>query len=166
MRHLANRLRPAAAPLDVDDLVSAGTIGLIEAVDRYDPTRGVTFASFAYRRIRGAMIDEISRLGPSGGSHNGGHDALSLEAPVTGGPSSTLMEVTVDRSVSEPQRGAELRELLRAVGELPDRDRQMLGLSVAGHSVTDIAELYGCSSSLVSRILIHARFRLENRTTA
>jgi hypothetical protein len=55
-------LRRAAASsggsaLELDDLVSARTIGAIEAADRYDPKRGVTFATFAYRRIRGAVIE-------------------------------------------------------------------------------------------------------------
>jgi transposase-like protein len=42
----------------------------------------------------------------------------------------------------------------------------MLGLSVAGHSVTEIAQLYGCSQSLASQLLIQARFRLQERTAA
>jgi DNA-binding CsgD family transcriptional regulator len=54
--------------------------------------------------------------------------------------------------------------LLTAIGDLPDRDREILGLSAAGHSGNDIAERYGCSPSLVSRILVDARFRLEHRT--
>jgi len=45
--------------VEFDDLVSDGTVGLIEAVGRFDPTRGVPFAAFAERRIRGAMLDAI-----------------------------------------------------------------------------------------------------------
>ena len=154
VRYVVRRLRPASSPLEVDDLVSAGTIGLIEAADRYDPKRGVTFATFAYRRIRGAVIEEIST---SSGTH-------SLEAPISEETGYTLMDVTVDPSASEPQSSAELSELLTAIGDLPDRDREILGLSAAGHSGNDIAERYGCSPSLISRILVDARFRLELRT--
>lgn len=154
VRYVVRRLRPASSPPELDDLVSAGTIGLIEAVDRYDPNRGVTFATFAYRRIRGAVIEEISTSS----------EARSLEAPIGEEPGYTLMDVTVDPSVSEPQSSAELSELLKAIGDLPDRDREILGLSAAGHSGNDIAQRYGCSPSLVSRILVDARFRLEYRT--
>ena len=43
----------------VDDLVSAGIIGLLEVMEKYDPTRGAKLNTFAYLRIRGAMIDEL-----------------------------------------------------------------------------------------------------------
>jgi len=44
---------------DMDDLIGYGTIGLIEAVDRFDPARGVGFESFATERIRGSVIDAL-----------------------------------------------------------------------------------------------------------
>jgi RNA polymerase sigma factor for flagellar operon FliA len=43
----------------VDDLVSAGIIGLLEVMEKYDPSRGAKLNTFAYLRIRGAMIDEL-----------------------------------------------------------------------------------------------------------
>lgn len=49
---------------DHEDLLGYGTIGLIEAVDRFDPTRGVKFETYAIQRIRGAIIDELRRLDP------------------------------------------------------------------------------------------------------
>ncbi len=162
VRYVVRRLRPTSSPLEVDDLVSAGTIGLIEAADRYDPKRGVPFASFAYFRIRGAVIEEISILGV--GTLTTSRAACSLEAPISDETGFTLMDVTVDPSASEPQCSAELSELLTAIGDLPDRDRQILALSVAGHSGNDIADRYGCSPSLVSRILVDTRFRLEHET--
>lgn len=47
--------------LDKDELYSAGVMGLLEAIERYDPTTGFEFKTFAGRRIRGAIIDEIRR---------------------------------------------------------------------------------------------------------
>jgi RNA polymerase sigma factor FliA len=44
------------------DLIAYGLTGLMEAVDRYDPERGVKFKTFALTRIRGAMIDALRRL--------------------------------------------------------------------------------------------------------
>ena len=42
-----------------DDFISAGMLGLVEAADRFDPARGYEFKSFAFLRIRGAVIDHI-----------------------------------------------------------------------------------------------------------
>lgn len=48
--------------LDHEDILSYGTIGLIEAVDRYDASRGVNFEIYAISRIRGAIIDALRAL--------------------------------------------------------------------------------------------------------
>jgi RNA polymerase sigma factor FliA len=45
--------------IDLDDLVSTAVIGLIEAVERYDPGRGVAFKSYAKHRIQGAILDAL-----------------------------------------------------------------------------------------------------------
>ena len=47
--------------LDLDDLVSAGSLGLLDAVSAYSPDRGYRFSTFAAPRIRGAMLDEMRR---------------------------------------------------------------------------------------------------------
>jgi RNA polymerase sigma factor for flagellar operon FliA len=46
-------------PLSREDLVSAGTIGLVKAARDFDPTRDAEFKTYAYIRIRGAVIDEL-----------------------------------------------------------------------------------------------------------
>jgi RNA polymerase sigma factor FliA len=43
----------------IEDLISAGIIGLLEAMEKYDVSRGIKLNTFAYMRIRGAMIDEL-----------------------------------------------------------------------------------------------------------
>lgn len=48
---------------DLDDLLSAGFEGLLEAQSRYDASRGVKFNTFAYYRVRGAIIDAVRRQG-------------------------------------------------------------------------------------------------------
>lgn len=54
--HLAARL---PASVDVDDLIQAGVIGLLEAARHYNGSRGASFETYAGIRIRGAMIDEL-----------------------------------------------------------------------------------------------------------
>jgi len=56
--HLAARLPPS---VEVDDLIQAGMVGLIEALRQFDPSAGATFETYASIRIRGAMIDEIRK---------------------------------------------------------------------------------------------------------
>jgi RNA polymerase sigma factor FliA len=43
----------------VDDLIQAGMIGLLEALDRYDASHGAQFETYAAQRVRGAMLDEL-----------------------------------------------------------------------------------------------------------
>ncbi len=56
--HLINRLPPS---VQVDDLMQAGVVGLLEAARNYDPSQGASFGTYAGIRIRGAMLDELRR---------------------------------------------------------------------------------------------------------
>jgi len=56
--HLLARL---PASVIVDDLIQSGMIGLLEAANNFDNTKGASFETFAGIRIRGAMLDEIRR---------------------------------------------------------------------------------------------------------
>jgi RNA polymerase sigma factor FliA len=60
VRFVAGRLSIYLPPaISTEDLLGHGTVGLIEAVDRFDPGLGVKFETFATRRIWGAMIDAL-----------------------------------------------------------------------------------------------------------
>lgn len=60
--HVARQLcRAKQMDVELDELVSAGTIGLIEAFNNFDTARGLAFSTFAAPRIRGAMLDELRR---------------------------------------------------------------------------------------------------------
>ncbi|EAS44564.1 RNA polymerase sigma factor FliA [Photobacterium profundum] len=56
--HLMGRL---PSSVQVEDLIQSGMIGLLEAQQNYDPTKGASFETFAGIRIRGAMLDDIRR---------------------------------------------------------------------------------------------------------
>ena len=56
--HLLNRLPPT---VQIDDLIQAGMVGLLEAASNFNSSMGASFETFAGIRIRGAMIDEIRR---------------------------------------------------------------------------------------------------------
>ncbi len=48
--------------VQTDDLFNAGVIGLIDAIEKFDPTQGIQFETYAKIRIRGAMLDEIRSM--------------------------------------------------------------------------------------------------------
>jgi RNA polymerase sigma factor for flagellar operon FliA len=48
--------------VEVDDLISAGIFGLMDAIDAFDPQRGVKFATYCTPRIRGAILDELRSM--------------------------------------------------------------------------------------------------------
>lgn len=57
--HLINRMPET---VQVDDLIQAGMLGLLEAASHFDTSQGASFETYAGIRIRGAMIDEIRKL--------------------------------------------------------------------------------------------------------
>jgi RNA polymerase sigma factor for flagellar operon FliA len=55
-RDMANRIGNA---VEFDDLVGAGTLGLVQALEGFDLSRGLAFSTYAMRRIRGSILDEL-----------------------------------------------------------------------------------------------------------
>lgn len=60
VKKLAHQMKAKLPPsVEVDDLIQAGMIGLLDAVNRYEETHGAQFETYAVQRIRGAMLDEL-----------------------------------------------------------------------------------------------------------
>jgi RNA polymerase sigma factor FliA len=67
VRYMVQRLvQSMPHSIEADDLVAAGTEGLLGAVDRFDPGQGTDFAVYALTRIRGAMMDFVRAMDPIG----------------------------------------------------------------------------------------------------
>jgi len=63
VKYVVDRLPFASLPqVSREDLISSGIIGLLKAVESFDPSRGIKFKTYAIPRIRGAIIDELRRL--------------------------------------------------------------------------------------------------------
>src|SRR3954466_7022228 len=63
VKYVAGRLGSGLpAHVDEGDLVSYGLLGLIGAIERYDPDRDIKFETYAISRIKGAIIDELRAL--------------------------------------------------------------------------------------------------------
>ena len=69
MKAIAHRIA-ARVPkhIEVDDLIGAGMIGLLDAVDKFDRAKSSNFKKYALVRIKGAMLDEIRAMDPMGRS--------------------------------------------------------------------------------------------------
>jgi len=62
VKHVVNRMWGSYSHLKrKEDLISCGVIGLIDAIDRFDLSRGVKFETYAYFRIRGEIIDQLRK---------------------------------------------------------------------------------------------------------
>jgi RNA polymerase sigma factor for flagellar operon FliA len=65
VKYLASRISLGKTPLmEFDDLVSYGVIGLMDAISKFDESKGIKFSSYASIRIKGAIIDEIRKNRP------------------------------------------------------------------------------------------------------
>ena len=65
VKYLASRIMLGKTKyMEYEDLVGYGIIGLLDAINRYDSTKGMKFSSYATLRIKGTMIDEIRKKRP------------------------------------------------------------------------------------------------------
>ncbi|VAX24508.1 RNA polymerase sigma factor for flagellar operon [hydrothermal vent metagenome] len=63
IKFIAHRLAMRLPPnIEVDDLISAGVIGLIDAIEKFNPDKETQFKTYAEIRVRGAMLDELRSL--------------------------------------------------------------------------------------------------------
>jgi RNA polymerase sigma factor FliA len=63
VKYIADRLAAKLPPsIEHDDLYGAGVIGLIDAVERFDASRGIAFTTFAEMRVRGAILDNLRSI--------------------------------------------------------------------------------------------------------
>jgi len=118
---------PQASLADRDDLSSAAMIGLIGAVDRFDPRRGVPFEAYAALRIRGAVVDELRRVDERGRADRRSEDAavaVSLDVLLEKG---THQGPAVDDGFTERFDQEDLRTRVQdALGRLPARQREVI----------------------------------------
>ncbi len=141
VHHGAHQLaRRLSRDVEIDELIGAGTLGLVQALEGFDPDRGRAFGAYAMPRIRGAMLDELRAWerepGPAGGDDGGAFARVD--------PAGSL-----DR--------------LRGVFErLGGRDRLVLSLDHYEElSPRQIGEVLHCSESRISQLRARALWRMR-----
>ena len=173
---LAKRLRSHVPPcVTLDDLIGAGTIGLIQAVDRFEASRGLQFATYAKHRIRGAMLDFLREEDPlsrterrrtrtaNANAEGALPTTISLEQLPTYEPRS---EYAPARCFSS--RFADRVDLDRARQYLSERENRVFSLLFdLDWQNRDVARQLGVNESRVSQIrhaaLSKLRARLQDR---
>ena len=106
------------ASVELDDLIQAGTVGLLEAVGRFDASQGASFATFASQRIRGAMLDELRS-----------RDWL----PRSVRRNARMVDEAVRRLEQQLGRAAEENEIATELGMEPEEYRQLLSDTNSGN---------------------------------
>lgn len=161
--HVAKKYYAAAG--SQEDLVSIGTIGLIKAVDSFDPARRVRFASYASQCIENEIRMHLRHTRREG-------TPLSLQEPLEGNANDsgqlTLADTLPDERVMEDdcERRAIAGRLRTLVQQLPPREGRILALRYGlngGPCLTqqEVAGRLGISRSYVSRIEKRALERLR-----
>lgn len=137
--------------VDVEDLVSDGTFGLVDAIDRFDPSKGFAFSTFAVGRIRGSMLDGLRALDWAPRSVRSSARALEaataqlerhLGRPPTEAEVADRLGVTTDechrmrarieRATVVPLEDEGLDDVVGPAADDADEERILLAAAVAG----------------------------------
>jgi RNA polymerase sporulation-specific sigma factor len=130
------------------DIIQEGTVGLIEAVESYDPTRGVAFSLFARHRIRGRMLNYLQR--------EGRHDCLYMDSPLEEDGEATLADRLADAS-SDVSRQVEqniiVQQVKTALERLPAKEQLVLtGVYLQDCEAKEMADDLNISISHIYRL--------------
>jgi RNA polymerase sigma factor for flagellar operon FliA len=176
---------------DVEDLVAFGYEGLLEAHKRFDASRGVQFKSFAYYRVRGAVLDGVRRMaylprrayarlkaseaadleGDAASQAHVGAAAADVESTLRAidgvlGAVAAAYCVAADAPNADPEESVlarERRELVHAaLDTLPEQERLLIrGHYIEGRNFDEIAAELGLSKSWASRLHTRALARMR-----
>ncbi|MCL6547323.1 MAG: sigma-70 family RNA polymerase sigma factor [Alicyclobacillus sp.] len=164
VHHLAQRLkRRLPAHVRLDDLVMAGQEGIWEAARTYDDSRGTPFLQYARRRARGAMLDELRRMGGRSESLRlrQAQAAYAAQRPAHGHAVSLdheeRYEWLIDDAARTPEevvlKNAEVAALNRALNKLSAQEQLVLALVfVEGLHLTEVAQVLSLSRSRVQAV--------------
>lgn len=165
--YVVNRLKPRLPhSVSEEELHSAGMVGLLKAARSYDPSRGAEFKTYAYHRIRGAMLDELRSLDFLPRSlrekaREKGEQAPAVIGLPTDEDGSDSLEV--EAMISGAIENQELAEALQiAIRSLPDKMRVVMHLYYnEGRRMREIGEELNLTESRVSQIHSAAVARLR-----
>lgn len=176
---LAQRLRREMTLAgDLEDLIAYGYGGLLEAHERFDPARGVRFQTFAYHRVRGAILDGVRRMAelprraherresaevtPPTAAPRGLDRAFTRLSTAFTGPTPTQGRYGAESPEALVVQHETIARLLAALASLPPRERALLrGHYFEGRRLDHVADELGISKSWASRLHTQALAKLR-----
>lgn len=136
------------SPEDMMELVQEGTLGLLEAAEHYDYTRGVAFSIFALHRIRGRMLNFMRR--------ECADNTLSLDSEIMKGSGVVWSDLLISEEASPSERAERSfmsDKILAALERLPLREHQVLeAIYLENKRPVDIAEAINVTTAHVYRL--------------
>jgi len=143
---IVNRFK--ASETLIMDLIQEGTVGLIEAVEKYDFERQISFSLYAVHRIRGRMLNYIAKEGKQNWAY--------MDSPIEEGNSCTLGDCLADLSPSVIQQAEQnflVAELKLALGRLPPKEQLVVnGMFLEGQEPKALADALDVSVSHLYRL--------------
>lgn len=133
------------------DLIQEGTVGLIEAVERFEPSRGFRFTTFAPFRIRGRIINYLERNYERAVHLDGNLQAMQELLSIAG----AYADPTHSRRNVEKLAEDEMliNVILTSLSRLSEKERQVIsGIFIDDKKATDLAKEMGISNSYLSRL--------------
>ena len=131
---------------NIMDVIQEGTVGLIEAVEGYEPQRGVAFSLYAVHRIRGRMLNFLRQEGRS--------DLACMDA--SGGDADFLQSQLVDTAApvaEQAEANVLAQQLHQALARLPQKERLVLErVYLHSEEARDVADVLHVSPSHIYRL--------------
>lgn len=152
-------------PIEQEELVADGTLGLVKAALRFDPSRGRPFPVFALMYVRGAILDTVRDRARRNATRDGQFfETVSLDETYPDSPESRY-------SAIDPRPGPEEMaihlERLRLIGGLPARERHvLLRTQVDGASAEEVGAEMGVGTATVYKLGKHGKARLRRRAAS
>jgi RNA polymerase sigma factor for flagellar operon FliA len=158
--------------VELQELVNDGVIGLMGALRRYDPARGVGFSAYAGHRIRGAMLDGLRTRDPLPRAIRRAHKSLAA-APAGIAPPRAVQLLELDQAIAVPDDGALNPEALAVetdlrrrvwdvLAALPPRDRRVITLrTVQGMALRQVATHMSLSPTRTAEIQARGLARMR-----
>ena len=169
VKYVAGRVSVGLPPnIEQADLVSYGIFGLIDAIEKFDPERGIKFETYAISRIKGAIIDELHHIF----NQISFVSVVALDELLTVGSERgdrlSLVDTLEDKGAEDPVAAFETEEmksiLTGAINRLAEREKIVITLYYyEGLTLAEIGQVLGVTESRVCQMHTKAVLQLRGK---